>query len=102
MSTETKTNGLVELPLTPDAAELTILTQFGGGFLKLPLGGDLDPAPVKLAFMRGVANEWIRLVDMTVEARVVGGKVTRMPHRVFMLTEAGRARLGQLRVGARG
>lgn len=99
----TQLNGsLAAPPLTPDAAELTILTQFGGGFLKLPLGGDLEPASAKLAFMRAVVSEWIRFVDMDLSPRVVDGKIVKMPHRVFMLTEAGRARLGQLRVGARG
>ena len=95
-------SSLTEPPITPDGAELTILSQFGAGMLKLPLGGDLEPAPVKLAFMRAVVNEWVRLVDLSMDARNINGRIVQTPHRVFMLTEAGRKRLGQLRVGAKG
>ncbi len=90
-------------PMTPDAAEMHLLSQFvASGFLKLPLGGQLEPAPVKLAWMRGLARQWWQFVDMTMDATNVNGRLVQVPHRVFMLTDAGRRRLSELRVGAKG
>lgn len=89
-------------PMTPDAAELHLLAQFvASGFLKLPLGGQLEPASVKLAWVRGLANGWWQFVDMTMEATSISGKIMSVPHRVFMLTDTGRKRMGELRVGAK-
>lgn len=90
-------------PMTPDAAELYIFNQFAGsGFLKLPVGGEVEPQAAKMALLRAIVQEWIMLVDVTSEATVYNGKIIKVPHRVFMMTEAGRKRLGELRVGAKG
>ncbi len=82
----------LERVITDDEADLELLSlanhkrKFG-----IALGLPMD-APKQFAFERGIDNEWFTLVDVSQVAAVRGVVL-----RIFRLTDAGMARLTELR-----
>lgn len=80
--------------LTDDAADLEVLSKANErGRFAVPLVAEL-PVEVQFAFERGMDREWYRFVDLSPIAHVSGLM------RVYALTDAGRARLAELKRSA--
>lgn len=76
-----------------DASDEEILDSVGkDGNMGLPVGGILEPARQR-AFDRVIENDWLRLIDI-VPAMVNG---TPALARKFRITDAGRARLKEIK-----
>lgn len=76
---------------TDDQCDLEVLSKASdSGKFAVPMGAYL-PAPTQLALERAQINEWVRLIDVS-PIRALDGIM-----RVFMLTDAGRARLDALK-----
>lgn len=84
-------------PLTPDSAELTILTELcnRGGMMAIPMSPYPDIV-LQMAHERLIKAEQIRLADLAV---VPGQRGNAEPARIIAITAAGRSRRMNLLVG---
>lgn len=82
-------------PLTPDGAELELLTECAkNGIMAFPLGA-IPNTMMQMAHERLVRNEWIRLIDITLVANNANRGQPELA-RIFKLTEEGKKRRVQL------
>lgn len=86
-------------PLTPEQAELIVLTKAPpGGCFIIPVGQQMQPALVQMAFERLLMGELVRLLDLNFHpVQVAINKTGLVPCRFFRLTDEGVRRLAVLR-----